>query len=189
MQQLKALADPLRQQLLEQFVKQPATTKQVAIALGYQPTRLYHHVAKLEAAGLIRLVEERPVRGATEKYYEAVASAIKVDRKSFDGPSGQLVGDAVSLNVIDGLWRNIHDEIAAYLSIVHADSEDEPGAEDEILFASSEIEVDEDTAKILRRKLLQELEDIDRSSENAPKGKKPAKKYRVVLGWYPKAPV
>jgi len=188
MEQLKALADPLRQQLLEQFAKQPATTKQVATTLGYQPTRLYHHVGKLEAAGLIRLVEKRPVRGATEKYYETTASVIKVDRRAFDGPSGQLVGDAVSLNVVDGLWSNIRDDIAAFLSNSHEDPGDESDAEGEIVFANAEIEVDEETAKMLRDKMLQELQNIDKSAESVTKGSKPTRKYRIVMGWYPKAP-
>jgi hypothetical protein len=32
---------------------------------------LYHHVAALERAGLVRLKETRPNRGTTEKWYEA----------------------------------------------------------------------------------------------------------------------
>ena len=100
-EQLKAIADPLRQQLLHEFAKRPATTKQVAVALGYQPTRLYHHVSKLENSGLIRLVETRPVRGATEKYYEAAAPTIKIDHQALAASVEKDVGQSMYLNVID----------------------------------------------------------------------------------------
>jgi DNA-binding transcriptional ArsR family regulator len=59
---------------LELFVERARTTKQAAQAMGEAPTRLYHHVAALERAGLVRLRETRRVRGATEKYFEAVTS-------------------------------------------------------------------------------------------------------------------
>ena len=72
-QQLRALAHPLRIRLLEAFARGPRTTMQVAAELGEPPTRLYHHVNALERASVLRLVDRRQVRGATEKYY-AVAS-------------------------------------------------------------------------------------------------------------------
>ena len=52
--QIKALAHPLRQQILELMIAAPITTKQVADRLGEKPTKLYHHVDKLEVAGLIK---------------------------------------------------------------------------------------------------------------------------------------
>src|SRR6478609_9673948 len=70
---LRALAHPLRLRMMELFAEQPRTTKQVAELLGQPPTRLYHHVAALERAGLLILKETRPNRGAVEKWYEAVA--------------------------------------------------------------------------------------------------------------------
>lgn len=70
---MRALAHPLRLRLLEVFAEAPRTTKQVADLLGEPPTRLYHHVAALERAGLLRLTETRKNRGTTEKWYEAIA--------------------------------------------------------------------------------------------------------------------
>jgi DNA-binding transcriptional ArsR family regulator len=77
--ELRALAHPLRLRVLERFAEQPRTTKQVALLLGEPPTRLYHHVAALERAGLLRLTETRKNRGTVEKWYEAIA-------RSFDSP-------------------------------------------------------------------------------------------------------
>src|SRR3954467_13034071 len=70
---LRALAHPLRLRMMELFAEQPRTTKQVADLLGQPPTRLYHHVAALERAGLLVLKETRQNRGAVEKWYAGVA--------------------------------------------------------------------------------------------------------------------
>jgi DNA-binding transcriptional ArsR family regulator len=77
--QMRALAHPLRLQLLEIFAAEECTTKQAALRLGERPTRLYHHVAALERAGLIRLQRTKPNRGTTEKYYRAVSPFFEVD--------------------------------------------------------------------------------------------------------------
>lgn len=77
MQQVRALSHPLRLKLLELFFERPRTTMQAAEHLGEAPTRLYHHVASLERAGLVRLRETRQNRGTTEKYFEAVTSRIE----------------------------------------------------------------------------------------------------------------
>src|SRR5918911_101299 len=74
LEQLRALSHPLRLRLLELFARRPMTTKQAAEELGEPPTRLYHHVAALERAGLVRLRETRQNRGTTEKYFETVAN-------------------------------------------------------------------------------------------------------------------
>ena len=82
--QIKALAHPLRQQILELMIEAPITTKQVADRLGEKPTKLYHHVHTLEVAGLIKLVKTRRKRGTTEKYYEAVAERFVIDRQAVE---------------------------------------------------------------------------------------------------------
>jgi DNA-binding transcriptional ArsR family regulator len=76
MEEVRALSHPLRLRLLELFAERPRTTKQAAEVLGEAPTRLYHHVAALEKAGLVRLRETRRKRGTTEKYFEAVSTRL-----------------------------------------------------------------------------------------------------------------
>src|SRR3954469_553299 len=78
--EMRALAHPLRLRILELFAEAPRTTKQVADMLGQPPTRLYHHVAALERAGLLVLKETRPNRGVVEKWYEAVARQMEAPR-------------------------------------------------------------------------------------------------------------
>jgi len=81
LEQVRALSHPLRLRLLELFKLQPRTAKQAAEVLGEPPTRLYHHVAALERAGLIRLRETRQNRGTTEKYYEACLPLRPIGKK------------------------------------------------------------------------------------------------------------
>ena len=186
-EQLKAIADPLRQRLLEQFHRQPATTKQVAERLGLKPTRLYHHVAKLEKAGLIRLVETRPVRGTTEKYYSAVAGKLEIDRSAFAGSAARAATDIAGLQIIDSLFTNVREEVADYLE----DSERKSGArsdeEQEVMFGQAEVCVDAATALQLREKMAALLSECQQW-QSGPADDDPVeqRKYRVLVGWYPK---
>src|SRR6476659_1388618 len=74
---LRALAHPLRLRMMELFAESAKTTKQVAELLGEPPTRLYHHVAALERAGLLVLKETRPNRGVVEKWYEGISGQLE----------------------------------------------------------------------------------------------------------------
>jgi len=74
---MRALAHPLRLRIFELLAEKPRTTMQVAELLDEPPTRLYHHVNALEKTGLVRLRETRPNRGTIEKYFEAVAPAMR----------------------------------------------------------------------------------------------------------------
>jgi DNA-binding transcriptional ArsR family regulator len=73
---MRALAHPLRLRMMELFAEAPRTTRQVADLLGQPPTRLYHHVAALERAGLLRLKETRKNRGTVEKWYESISRTL-----------------------------------------------------------------------------------------------------------------
>jgi DNA-binding transcriptional ArsR family regulator len=114
-EQVKALTDPLRKQILGAFCQGPMTTKQVAEQLGEKPTRLYYHVTILEQAGLIEIVETRQIRGTVEKTYRAVATKFRVDRDLFKvapesetGSSGVLV----IINTLEEALAHFQDESA-----------------------------------------------------------------------------
>src|SRR5262245_65133076 len=80
--QVWALADPLRVRMLGAFVEE-RTTRQVAEVLHEKPTRLYHHLKALAAAGLIRRTRTRRNRGTLETYYRAVAGSFRADASLF----------------------------------------------------------------------------------------------------------
>jgi hypothetical protein len=79
----KLLTDPFKLKLLERFSGKPATTKQVADAMGEKAPRLYRHVDAMVEAGFLELVAEKPKRGTVERYYRTVASRFEVDPDLF----------------------------------------------------------------------------------------------------------
>jgi DNA-binding transcriptional ArsR family regulator len=87
-EQLKALSDPFRQRLLEQFAK-AATVKEAAARLGLPLTRLYHHVDLLLGAGLIRVAGEVKRRAVIERSFETVARRFAVSPAAFGGEGGR----------------------------------------------------------------------------------------------------
>ncbi len=77
-EQIRALAHPLRQRILNHLGTKAYTNKQLAVLLNESPARLHFHVRELLNAGLIELVEERPRGGVLEKYYQASARIIRL---------------------------------------------------------------------------------------------------------------
>ena len=99
---LRALAHPLRLRMMELFAESPRTTKQVAELLGQPPTRLYHHVAALERAGLLVLKETRQNRGAVEKWYASVAGQLApIGGVRQKGPGARAARRAVAATVLE----------------------------------------------------------------------------------------
>ena len=75
----RALAHPLRHQLLNLLRQRPATLSQLASALGSTKGTIGYHVQIMVDAGLVRLAGTRRVRGGTERYYEPVAASLRHD--------------------------------------------------------------------------------------------------------------
>jgi DNA-binding transcriptional ArsR family regulator len=66
----RALADPLRIQLLEALWQTPRSARELAQCAGLPADRLYYHLAQLQEAGLIEISEYRPLpRGKVERVY------------------------------------------------------------------------------------------------------------------------
>jgi DNA-binding transcriptional ArsR family regulator len=98
---LRALAHPLRLRMVELFAESPKTTKQVAEILGEPPTRLYHHVAALERAGLVVLKETRQNRGAVEKWYAGVSKQMGTEPRGVKSSAGRAARRAVAATVLE----------------------------------------------------------------------------------------
>lgn len=73
--QLRAIGDPVRLDILRRLMAAPATLTQIGAELGKHPAWVRHHVNVLATAGLVELVEERRVRNYVEKYWAASAAA------------------------------------------------------------------------------------------------------------------
>jgi DNA-binding transcriptional ArsR family regulator len=68
----KALAHPLRLDILRHLGDRTASPSEIAAEIGAPLTNVSYHVRKLRALGLIKLVRKTPKRGVVEHYYSAV---------------------------------------------------------------------------------------------------------------------
>jgi DNA-binding transcriptional ArsR family regulator len=67
----KALAHPLRLEILRHLGDRTASPSEIAAEIDAPLTNVSYHVRKLRALGLIKLVRKTPKRGVIEHYYSA----------------------------------------------------------------------------------------------------------------------
>ena len=70
-EKLRAVLNPLRTQILDCLIPATRTVKEVGDILGIRSNTLYYHVAALEEAGLVQLVDTVVKSGIRQKYYRA----------------------------------------------------------------------------------------------------------------------
>ena len=79
-EQIKALADPRRLEILRLLLAGPASLTQLGSHLGQHPARVRHHMQKLEEAGLVEINEITITNGVTEKFYRTSAGAYLIQQ-------------------------------------------------------------------------------------------------------------
>jgi DNA-binding transcriptional ArsR family regulator len=79
--QLRALASPLRQELLDVLeASGPCSIGELAAPLGRAPDSLYFHVRRLQKVGLVVEVERRAVGRHTVAIYDVAGRPLRIDR-------------------------------------------------------------------------------------------------------------
>ena len=79
-EQMRAIADELRQRIFQELLQEPRTVTQVADSIGVAPARVHYHVRELERVGLVNQVFTREKGGILEKYFRPVARNLTVDQ-------------------------------------------------------------------------------------------------------------
>jgi DNA-binding transcriptional ArsR family regulator len=179
MEEVRALSHPLRLRLLELFAQSPRTTKQAAEALGEAPTRLYHHVAALEKAGLVRLRETKRKRGTTEKYFEAVTKRFLADARETLRDQGNTRDHAAVAMVLFDQARN---ELIRALGTAAAD---EPPT---LVAIRSVLHLSPRAAKQLTKKLQDLLAGLHPGQESPGSSKtrrSPRRRYSLTIALIP----
>src|SRR5215471_10777798 len=144
--QQKAYFHPVRMKILNFLTRERLTISQTAERLKVHPANITHQFRVLQAAGLIRLVEERDIGRVVEKYYEAVATLFNIRPPE---------GSVKSVNK-KGL-SFLRDDLSASIELLQADdSEDVFG---QIWAARIDSKTFMSFAKRLRS-LIQEFESI-----------------------------
>lgn len=77
--QLRVLLEPTRTEIAGLLTDGPATTAQLADALGRPKGTIGHHLKAMEAAGLVRVVRTERVRAIEAKYYGRTARTFLLD--------------------------------------------------------------------------------------------------------------
>lgn len=66
------VAHPLRSECLSFLAERTASPAEIAAELGENLGNVSYHIRKLWKAGVVEIVEEKPVRGAMEHFYRAL---------------------------------------------------------------------------------------------------------------------
>src|SRR3954463_4067169 len=85
---VKALAHPLRVQILSTLEDRIASPSDLAAELDAPLGNVSYHVRTLADLGLVKLVKRRTRRGAVEHYYQARGRAQGTNRAGGQGPGG-----------------------------------------------------------------------------------------------------
>jgi len=75
---LRAIADPVRVQILEILLVKPGTVRDVAEKMGLAASKLYYHFNTLEKLGLIEVKETRMVANLLEKIYQTQVQSLDI---------------------------------------------------------------------------------------------------------------
>lgn len=177
-EEVQALASPLRQEILGAL----ATPNSAAgLAREYETSRqrIGYHMRALEEAGLIETVEERQVRGLTEKLYRARPMAFVLSPREESAP-GRL-RDRFS-------WATLTNLVARTLSDLVSLRRKADAAGKHLATLALDAEVHFETPaerKAFTEDLVDAVEGVLRRHEHAPS--EGSRTFRLVLGAYPKA--
>ena len=178
---LRAIADPLRVQILELMEGQSLTVKQVAEKLGLAPSKLYYHFGALEKLGLIEVAETRMVANMQEKKFRSNADLLDVDPALFNFSKE---GDNEPINILlastidatrDDLLRSL--QARQFQLEQGADEQPRRLIINRVVSRVPEHRIEEFQKQLM--KLLQEFEAEDQTSNSSDQP------YALSLAFYP----
>lgn len=103
----RAIAHPLRRELLKRLTEREASPSELAAELDRPIPVVSYHVRKLAELDLVELVRTTPRRGATEHHYRASAETYFPGETLSELPRG--VRDAL----VESWWRRLEVDVAA----------------------------------------------------------------------------
>lgn len=178
---LRAIADPLRMQVLELLEGQSLTVKQVAEKLGLAPSKLYYHFGALENLGMIEVAETRMVANMLEKTYRSAAHLLDVDPALFNfSKEGNNEPIHILLSsTIDATREDLLRSLQARQFQLEQGADDQPRRIiiNRVVSNISEKRIGEFQERLV--KLLQEFEAEDAKSKSADQP------YALTVAFYP----
>lgn len=111
-EQAETLLKPQRIDVLRQLAE-PGSCTEVAGRLDQTPQRVYYHVKRLLAAGLVTQVDERKVRGIHEGVYQATARSYWLSPHLVGRLGTRAHRDQLSLGHLLDLMEDVQADVAA----------------------------------------------------------------------------
>lgn len=90
-EQVKAVAEPLRESIVDLLLERAATVSELAVALGRPKGTVAYHVKVLVEADIVKVVRSRKVRAVTEHFYGRTARLHYVGALKALEPSGEPI--------------------------------------------------------------------------------------------------
>lgn len=106
-----ALLDPVRAKILAEL-SEPGSATTVAKALGMSRQRVNYHLRTLEGHRLVRLLEERPRRGLTERVMIATANSFVVPAALGENAADPARTDRLSVSYLIAIAARMVHEVA-----------------------------------------------------------------------------
>ena len=75
---LKEIVDITRQKIVRELYDKPLTAEEIAKTINFPQEKIYYHLKKLEAAGIIQSEHAGVVNGINQKHYQNIAKNIIV---------------------------------------------------------------------------------------------------------------
>jgi DNA-binding transcriptional ArsR family regulator len=177
---LKVMTDPLRLQILEIFMEQPTTVKQLAARLEMEPTKLYYHVNLLEKHELIAVVKTQVVSGIIEKHYMAAAGTFHVDRNLLSSDSG---GDS-AMAIIDTILGPVTGEIRDGIRKGMISTSEDAQPRNKLMLRRAKFTLQDDDAEAFYEKITALINDYagkDKTNQMTPD----KQAYSLTIAMYP----
>ncbi|GAU79465.1 transcriptional regulator [Fusibacter sp. 3D3] len=117
LEQIKAVSQQYRLEILEAFDSSAKTAKQIAEVMDEPHGRVNYHIKMLEKVGIIELIEEVTKFGVVEKYYCPVAYKLIIDSTAvtLDDEMSDSI-NKVSLAFFETISREFYDSIENFSS-------------------------------------------------------------------------
>ncbi len=107
--QIVCLSSAVRMDMVDQLAgRGPMSIRELAAAIGMQPSAIYHHLRKLVAVELVREAGARVVNRKSEKLYETPSRRMRLRRALEDPANAALMRD-----IVEALCRQAERDFAA----------------------------------------------------------------------------
>ena len=153
---VKAMAHPLRVQILSVLEQRVASPRELSDELDAPLGNVSYHVRTLSGLGLIKLVKKTPRRGAIEHYYEARGRAVVTDKAWAEVP------DIVKRALLGATLASVSEEVNSAAAQGGFERED-------IHLTTSRVNVDEQGWKELSKLLGDTWKSIEKIQRDAGK--------------------